>query len=99
MYACATRLEADFSRGRTGKSIGHSLFMTHPHPGIRELVCASTAGLGILAAANLYSLLQHLVPGEIGEEAGRHAPVAPLDLSLRRIADMNFAEHLFPDVK
>jgi hypothetical protein len=36
------KMEADFSRGCAGKRIGHSLFATHPYPGSRERLYAST---------------------------------------------------------
>jgi len=32
----SVELDADFSRGCVGRSIGHLLFKTHPHLGIRE---------------------------------------------------------------
>jgi hypothetical protein len=33
----STKLDADFFAGYAGKRIGHLLFATHPHLGMREL--------------------------------------------------------------
>jgi hypothetical protein len=58
------RSGTDFSAGCAGEGINHSLFATHPpRLSIREWLYASIVPLGILAAANLYSPLRYLVPG------------------------------------
>jgi len=61
---------ADFSVGCAGKRMGYSLFATHPRHSIREWLYVPVPCLRILAAANLYLPLQHLVPGnkpQVGE--------------------------------
>ena len=71
------KLVADFSRGCADRAITHLLFATHPYlPCSRGRSCASTLCPMILAAVNLYSLLQYLVLA-ISSKAGPLAIVRP----------------------
>jgi hypothetical protein len=56
-----SKSEADFSRGVCDKEDRYPLLKTHPYlPCSRGRFCASTLCPMILAAVNLYSLLQYL---------------------------------------
>jgi len=63
MYACVLANGRGFSEGRVHLAMHPPVSATHPYqyPSIREL---TTPCRVVLAAANLYSLLQHLVPSD-----------------------------------
>jgi hypothetical protein len=56
-----TKPGADFSRGCAGKRIGHLLFATLPHLGIREWLQASILSGDSRRSESLCSLPQNLV--------------------------------------
>jgi hypothetical protein len=62
MYACVHETSGGFFEGVCGQENRPLLSVTDPyHPGSRERFCASTRYPMMLAAVNLYSLLQYLV--------------------------------------
>jgi hypothetical protein len=86
-------LNADFRRGCADWEISHLLLATrHFHAAVRELFYVSPACPVVLAAANLYSRPQYLVPSKKpqgGEQAiirgNRGGPMADAASGLRKI--------------
>jgi hypothetical protein len=95
MYACIRETGGEFVAGYAGKRIGHLLFATHPHhAAVREWYCASTPCPVVLAAANLYSLLQYHEPSDKPQGANR--PLAGRrGVGLCMMVDMGFGESTF----
>jgi hypothetical protein len=63
MYACIHGTAREFLGECAGGRSSELLFVTHPHrPTIREWLYVPVPCQRILAAANLYSPLRHLVP-------------------------------------
>jgi hypothetical protein len=62
MYACIRQIGGGFFGGVCRWENQSLTFRDPPYPSIREWLYASIVPLGFRAAANLYSLLLHLVP-------------------------------------
>jgi hypothetical protein len=69
---------ADFARGCALSGIRPAFLLTHSHPAICELACASKPYQGILAPVNRYLLLQYLVAGNMSQGRKTDLISAPL---------------------
>jgi hypothetical protein len=84
----------DFSRGCAGRKIGIHLSRPTPYTVIRRWFYVSPAWPVALAEANLYSLVQYLVPGN--KPQGKNRLLAGCRvMGLCRMLDMDFGEFLY----